>query len=225
MACGEAALSASFAILQRVRESLAIARLPRPPMPTASGLPEIVDSLAVFRDAVNALGGRVFSPEPDAVVGLIVERARNAGAGDLMAWDDLPIPGMADAFARAGMRVLDAVLPVEASGRTERLALLEGAAVGLTGAEVGIAETGSLVLASGERRSRLAWLLPPCHIALLSRTRVLPTLESVFVAHPNLCVGSAEVALIAGPSRTADIELTLTRGVHGPRELEIILLP
>jgi L-lactate dehydrogenase complex protein LldG len=82
-----------------------------------------------------------------------------------------------------------------------------------------------VVLATFKGRPRLAWLLPPHHVALLPRARILPTLEAVLAAEPELCQESAGVAFVSGPSRSADIELTLTRGVHGPRDLDVVVLP
>jgi L-lactate dehydrogenase complex protein LldG len=100
--------------------------------------------------------------------------------------------------------------------------------VGLTGVDLALAETGSLVLRSGPGRPRSTSLLPPCHVAVFDRGALVESLAqaSVFLeawhAHDDGLGGV--INLITGPSRTADIELTLTRGVHGPREVHAVFV-
>ena len=216
------------AILASVRRSLAEARLPSPAAATSVPAPEVVDPAAEFRRAVEALGGRVSEPGPQSARDTVLRCVLEAGGarGGMIAWSaaELPIPDLEAALAAAGVERLETQLPAGPGPRAQRLAELERAPVGLTGAVAAAAETGTLVLNSGVGRPRLAWLLPPHHIALVLRSRLHATLEAVLAAHPELC-RDAEVAFVSGPSRTADIELTLTRGVHGPKELEVVLLP
>ncbi len=94
--------------------------------------------------------------------------------------------------------------------------------VGVTGALTGIAETGSIVVVSGKGRPLTASLLPQVHIALLKTSSLVPTLEDA-LRRPEIRAASASV-IITGPSRTADIEMTLTIGVHGPGELIVFLI-
>ena len=214
------------AVLARVRRALATARLPRPAGPTKAVTPEFPDLLEAFRTALEALGGRVHVPRAEEALGVVVERVSAVGGGALSwAVDELPLAGLGPALREAGVELADAEVPAAREARAERLVALGRAAVGLTGAVAGIAETGSLVLASGPGRPRLAWLLPPHHVALLPRGRILPTLEAVLAAHLGPWERSAEVAFVSGPSRSADIELTLTRGVHGPGELDVVIVP
>ena len=95
-------------------------------------------------------------------------------------------------------------------------------AAGITGALVGIAESGSLVLVGGEGRPLTASLLPEIHIAILRESDLVPTLADA-LARPEILAASAAV-IITGPSRTADIEMALTIGVHGPKELHVFLI-
>ncbi len=96
--------------------------------------------------------------------------------------------------------------------------------VGITSAQAGIAETGTLVLDSSVEQNRLVSLVPPIHIAILDASRIYATLGETLAALKN---GGKEVSpaitLITGPSRTADIELTLAIGVHGPQEIYVII--
>ena len=101
--------------------------------------------------------------------------------------------------------------------------------LGLTGVDLAIAETGTLVVRSGAGRPRSTSLLPPVHIAVFDRTALIESLgqAGVFLEawHRAEAPGEgAVVSFITGPSRTADIELTLTRGVHGPKEVHAIFV-
>jgi L-lactate utilization protein LutC len=95
--------------------------------------------------------------------------------------------------------------------------------VGITTAQAAIAETGTLVLDFASERHRLVSLVPPVHIAIVDAAHIFQTLgEALAFIHQNGNISPA-VTFITGPSRTGDIELTLTVGVHGPRELYVIV--
>ena len=95
--------------------------------------------------------------------------------------------------------------------------------VGVTGAQAGIAETGTLVLDSSVERNRLVSLVPPIHIAILDASRIYQTLGETLAALQSGEEVSPAITFITGPSRTADIELTLAIGVHGPQQLYVII--
>ena len=88
--------------------------------------------------------------------------------------------------------------------------------VGVTNAICGLADTGSVLEADGALH---ASLLPEIHIAVLKSSNILPSLSDAmkFVKDKNAAV------FITGPSRTADIEMTLTIGVHGPKEIHVFV--
>ena len=97
--------------------------------------------------------------------------------------------------------------------------------MGITTAQAAIAETGTLVLESERERHRLGSLVPPVHIAIVEAASICLTLgEALALVHRG---GSSEmsptITFITGPSRTADIELTMAIGVHGPQELYAIV--
>jgi L-lactate dehydrogenase complex protein LldG len=108
--------------------------------------------------------------------------------------------------------------------------LIAAADVGVTGVDLAIAETGSLVLLSGSGRPRSTSLLPPYHVAVFDRDALVESLAQVGVFLEAWHDGAPEawrggvINVITGPSRTADIELTLTRGVHGPKEVHAIFV-
>jgi L-lactate dehydrogenase complex protein LldG len=95
--------------------------------------------------------------------------------------------------------------------------------VGISRVQAGIAETGTLLLDSSKERHRLVSLVPPVHIAILDEKQIVRTLgEALALLQRDVQVSSI-VTLVTGPSRTADIELTLAIGVHGPQELYVIV--
>jgi L-lactate utilization protein LutC len=103
------------------------------------------------------------------------------------------------------------------------------AGIGITGVDFVLAETGSLVLSSQTEGCQLASLAPPLHVALYRRSQVLSSLDEILERMPLATGAGASVigrstVFITGPSRTADIEQILIRGVHGPREVHAILV-
>ena len=98
---------------------------------------------------------------------------------------------------------------------------LEGA--GVSRAIYGLADTGSVVLAASADEPRANSLLPDVHVTLLAEDRILTGLDELFAA-----IGAelpSALAIVTGPSRSADIEQTLAVGVHGPGEVHVVLTP
>jgi L-lactate dehydrogenase complex protein LldG len=89
-------------------------------------------------------------------------------------------------------------------------------------AAYGLADTGSVVVLSSEE-PRARSLLPFVHWTYLAESRILPGLDELFAELGNDLPSS--VAIITGPSRSGDIEMTLTVGVHGPGEVHVVLVP
>ena len=94
--------------------------------------------------------------------------------------------------------------------------------IGITSAQFGIAETGTLVLESDREFNRLTSLIPPVHICILKAENLRKTMGEVLSETEKDL--SRAITFITGPSRTSDIELTLAIGVHGPAELHVIIL-
>jgi L-lactate dehydrogenase complex protein LldG len=150
-------------------------------------------------------------------------------ATSVVAWDhaQIRLRGLDALLVELGAQALDgAIIGPE---RAAQLATLEPAPVCISGADAGIAESGTLVLRSGPGRGRLASLIAPVHIAVLRRTQIVRGLGAALAlireryGHDPL-IDSSNLTLITGPSRTGDIELTLTLGVHGPREIHAVLI-
>ena len=105
---------------------------------------------------------------------------------------------------------------------------LASADIGITGADFAIADTGTLVLLSGPEQPRLTSLLPPVHIAILEKESIVPNIHALFArlgkSYENYDKLCSCISFITGPSRTADIELNLTLGVHGPGRAIVIIV-
>ena len=93
--------------------------------------------------------------------------------------------------------------------------------VGVTNAICGLADTGSVLIADGDGSPLQGSLLPEVHIAVLKSSNILPSLPDAMKL-PQVKESNA-AAFITGPSRTADIEMTLTIGVHGPKEIHVFV--
>ena len=103
---------------------------------------------------------------------------------------------------------------------------LGGIDIGLTLAQAGIAETGTLVQDSSSEDLRLATMISEIHIAFLKQSSLVDTsLDAASRLKERFRDQANYSAFITGPSRTADIERVLTLGVHGPLEVHIVLLP
>jgi len=143
----------------------------------------------------------------------------------VLSWDEAEIgcPGLGEWLRRAGIEMVPGLVPND-EGHHRALQGLAALGVGLSGAVAGLADTGSIVVASGPGRSRVASLLPPVHVAVLPVSRLYPTLQDwIADGGPELARRTANLVIITGPSRTSDIEMQLTLGMHGPKELHVVL--
>ncbi len=97
--------------------------------------------------------------------------------------------------------------------------------VGISGVMSAVAETGTLVMASGPDTPASTHLLPETHIALVAASQVVLTMEQAFSRARLLPTGLPRALnFVSGPSRTGDIEQTIVLGAHGPYRVHILLL-
>jgi L-lactate dehydrogenase complex protein LldG len=190
-------------------------------------------SLERFRVEFERVAGVFHRVASASEVPAVLERiCRARGARSVVTWAT-PRLGIdaGPTLAAAGIAVhaMPATVPPLEERRRLR-DVIARADVGVTGAELAIAETGTLVLRSAAGQPRSTSLLPACHVALFDRAALVETLEQVGIALEAWHEGvpsegqGAVINFITGPSRTADIELTLTRGVHGPKEVHAIFV-
>jgi L-lactate utilization protein LutC len=115
-----------------------------------------------------------------------------------------------------------------ALGQEEYRNLVGRADLGITGADYGIADTGTLVLRTLPGQDRSSSVLPPVHVSILESGRMLSSLDDLITRllldHEVAGELGSCITLITGASKTADIELNLVLGIHGPKDLRVILL-
>ena len=127
-------------------------------------------------------------------------------------------PGLDAALAGLQVRRFDA--PLE-QWKPE---LFDPIDAGVTGADAGIADTGTLVLLPGADEPRTLSLVPGVHVAVLMASRLHASLPAALRALAPQDDMPTNLLLISGPSKTADIQQTLAYGAHGPKELVIVLV-
>jgi L-lactate dehydrogenase complex protein LldG len=130
--------------------------------------------------------------------------------------EDVPIPDLETALHDLGVEIL-------APGDPSWRARLPEAAVGVTGSRLAVAEPAAIALAAAPGSPRGTSLLPPAHICVVRIADVVPTLEEAMAHIAGQELPSA-LTWIGGPSRTGDLEMVTTLGVHGPRVVDVVLL-
>ena len=202
-------------ILHRVRTALGRSpgEPPASPPPVRLRLPEVAleERVSSLLNRVEALAGKPYrTSDPASVVaGLIANKTAVASNAQFLAQTGITsLPNV-----RTGV-----------TDRDELRALCATTDFGITSADYALADTGTLVMISSPREARLISLLPPAHIAVVPRDRILTGLDELFTVVPNPAEVSSSMVLITGPSRTADIEQILVRGVHGPGQIAVIVV-
>ena len=188
--------------------------------------PPGADLVRHFESELTGVGGRFYrAANAESVCAYILQVAAEREAKAIVAWE----APLMDEIGLKGSLTRNGISFGTDTGDGEIVASAAASDIGVTGVDYALAETGSLVLLARKGQSRSVSLLPPVHIALIKPGQVLSGFDDLFaILHHSL--ESAETALssaitfITGPSRTADIELTLVVGVHGPQELHVVLL-
>jgi L-lactate dehydrogenase complex protein LldG len=190
-------------------------------------------TLERFRMELERVGGVFYRvPAASAVPEIVGALARERGFTRLVSWHEATLGAeCTSGLAGYGLEVQAMPAGVPAMPERDRLRAAAAAAdLGLTGVDLAIAETGTLVLLSGAGRPRTTSLLPTVHVAVFDREALVESLEQVGMFLEAWHEGETDahrgavINFITGPSRTADIELTLTRGVHGPKEVHAIFV-
>jgi L-lactate utilization protein LutC len=184
--------------------------------PVLLRVPELgmAERIAMFQAALEKLSGKVYvaASAEDAR-----EYAARLTAGKSAVASESPF------LAQCGVAALPGVM----TGFTDRDRLKEACSrvdIGITSADYALADTGSLVMLSSREEARLVSLLPPEHLAIVPRDRLLTGLDELFSILPDPAAVTSSMVLITGPSRTADIEQILVRGVHGPGAIHVVLV-
>jgi len=205
-------------ILQTVRAALgrSTGQSAPPPPPARILVPqvEMEDRIASARTRIEVLAGKTARAATPAEACAIVADAID---GKTAVTSNAPYLEECGITRLAGVR----------SGITDREELREvcaSADVGITSADYMLGDTGTLVMIASPREARLVSLLPPSHIAVVPKERILTGLDELFALLPDPAALTSSMVLITGPSRTADIEQILVRGVHGPGQIMVVVV-
>jgi L-lactate dehydrogenase complex protein LldG len=195
------------------------------PLQTSSENDPSQDLVDRFIQEVEKLTGQVMRVNhlqdlPQAIIHWIKQN----NIGRLIAWEH---PFLAGQTLSQSLKQLSTVETTFWSTETNPKTLLEAsekAHAGFVVAQYGLAETGSIVLYNGRNQGRVVSLLPPICAVILFSSQILPRLTQVL---PRIGQEVAEfscINIITGPSRSADIEMDLSIGVHGPGRIVIFLV-
>jgi L-lactate dehydrogenase complex protein LldG len=193
-------------------------------------LPPQDDLGAQFVAEIAKLEGKAYPVrDNEEALETIAALLQAKAATTALAWDldQIGLPGLDALLRHHGVTIL--APDVQGDQRADRLQELEPAPVCLSGVELAIAESGSLALRHGPGRPRLASLLAPAHIAIVRRSQLVRGLGEALATLGErygaaLFDPTSNLTFITGPSRTADIEMTLSLGIHGPPEVHVILI-
>ena len=169
-----------------------------------------------FKQALEAVAGHCFVVRDEAEAAEVLRQIVGRRDSRRVAVSDSKLAG----------RVLGLAAPPSEVFENATVETLFECDLGVTGAQWGVAETGTLVIESDAERNRLASLVPSAHVAVVEARNIRHTLGEVLRAINERGEGglSRAITFITGPSRTSDIELTLAIGVHGPAELYVVVI-
>lgn len=160
----------------------------------------------VFDRQLQALGGSFYRCSASEAGEQILQLLRQEGVEKIQAWESAFLPvEIVDRLQQAGISVAQNPDPELRAG--------------LTGAVAGAAHSASLLLTAAPGRPLTASLLPEIHIAVVKAADLYPHVSDLLALEEVRRASSA--VLVSGPSRTADIEMSLTIGVHGPRQIHV----
>jgi L-lactate dehydrogenase complex protein LldG len=198
-------------MLARIRGALADgppepAPAPPPPAVVIADLAgRFAERVADYRATVTRCAG-----DPPSIAATVAQALARHGARSVVV-----APGVPDAWRPPGAIVDDPALSIAA---------LDGADGVLTGAALGVAETGTIVLDGAPASGRRAiTLVPDLHVCVVREADlVLDVPDALRVLAPAIAAGRP-ITFVSGPSATSDIELDRVEGVHGPRRLEVVV--
>jgi L-lactate dehydrogenase complex protein LldG len=167
-----------------------------------------------FALELETLGGQVVFCPPEELSGSLLAFLKERQITSLFSWE-MSKCGLPESLEEA----------IQAAGVQVTHTPDAQAQAGLTGATIAAAETGSVLVQSGLGMPLSASLLPEIHVIILHEEQIKASVAEALQTIDSHGGLPAALALISGPSRTADIEMTLTIGVHGPREVHVFCLP
>lgn len=215
-------------------------RAARQPFPDAPPRPKQYMPVAAVDDITPDSLLKRFSFELDRVMGQVFPVEGDEGARacvldllqtnqttHILAWDFkyIPVEGLEAAIREAGIQITQPEMHDEF--RAEMIENIRQAQVGLAGVDAAIAATGTMVFSTAPGKGRLPTVIAPMFIAVISIDQLLPRLEDWIAQQRSdnldLMWKSANICFNTGPSRTADIEMQMILGVHGPGKVRVVV--
>jgi L-lactate dehydrogenase complex protein LldF len=178
------------------------------------------DPIEQFSEELSELSAEFIRCDSDQVAKLVMKFLHEHGSDRVLAWDNGSeyVATVKQELSKENVEFVDIALTrASAIEYQDQIQVLGEVEIGITGAIAGFADTGTLVLPSGVGQPQLASLLPLIHLAILPADKIYHSMSDwLDDGGVEIIRNSQSVALISGPSRTADIEMTLSLGVHGP---------
>lgn len=187
-----------------------------PSFPPSERVARFIGMLTSFHADVHEV---TRSDWPDRLLTILANR----GVASVLYAPDIP-SGRTMAAAWAMAPGAPSLIPYDRPVEDLKTVLVHGVDAGVTTTLGGIAETGSLVLWPNADEPRLMSLLPPVHVALVEEDKIVDSLAGLMAQADWSSGMPTNAILISGPSKTADIEQTLAYGVHGPKELIVLVI-
>ncbi|MBW8009848.1 MAG: iron-sulfur cluster-binding protein [Chloroflexi bacterium] len=199
--------------VEEQEEEMIAPRMPRSSQEDLSGR---------FEEELHLVGGEFVRIKAEKLAAEVTSHFQNMEVHAVIAWETEMI-GSEEIRLHSeavGIDWLSPTLSNDVSRRIQEVTRIGKVQAGITGAIAAIADTGTLVLTSGVGKSQMASLLPRIHVVVLSSKDIYATMsEWLSIAGKRVMANTSCIAFVTGPSRTADIEMTLTTGVHGPAKV------
>ncbi len=185
-----------------------------PLSPAAAVAPE-GDPAARFAETFTAAGGVLLRGPAETALSDLGEMLRSEGVAALFFPEDDP----------AAREIAEALVPFGPFHLTTGAEVRGGSdavTAGIRSAEAAIAETGTIVETSGGGRTLLPGLIADVHVSIVPASRVVDSMDEALAFHA--ADPPRNISFLSGPSKTGDIEQTLTVGAHGPKKAIVLLL-
>jgi L-lactate dehydrogenase complex protein LldG len=172
--------------------------------------------VAAAEQSIDAYGPFSEGEAVETAVRVVTERADGRVVALPTADPLLEALQLRTALGKAGAQLLEPDDPAWSE-------LLGASGVGVTGATLAVAATATLLMPCGVGRPRGTHIVPPAHVCLLRTDAIVATLGDALEASARGGLPS-NLSWVSGPSRTADLEMRRTLGVHGPKSVDLILI-
>jgi L-lactate dehydrogenase complex protein LldG len=180
------------------------------------------DLVPEFSDKLQTLSGNVqVLKDKDDINQAVIVIFEKAGSSSFTGWNTEELSNLYEDLQQKGYKYT----------KSTRKDLQAKVDIGITLADYAISESGTIVLYNNNVQNRNSSLIVPIHIAILQKEKIVKSIFDLisvisndYSNLDNINKLSNCITLITGPSRTADIELNLTLGVHGPKELYVIIV-